>query len=283
MQNLVQGSEEWKKFRQGGIGSSDAPTVLGESPFKTPFKLWEEKTGRSAGDFQNEAMARGHELEPRARQEYERLVGYATPPECLIHPTMPFIRASLDGINREKGVILEIKSGRKSHEMALAGKIPDYYRAQLAHQMCVADIPMVHYFSFDGENGILIKFERNEQYESGLITKEKAFWDLVVKDEPPEFVDNDYEVITDATAIQFAEQFRGLDEAIKHLEEEKAEARKALLDFAAGKRIICNGVLVYSALRRGAVNYKNIPQLEGVDLEPYRSKSINYTTVLVKR
>ena len=42
---MEQKSEEWLDWRKKGIGSSDAPIIMGVSPWKTPFELWEEKTG----------------------------------------------------------------------------------------------------------------------------------------------------------------------------------------------------------------------------------------------
>lgn len=279
---LVQGSPEWLEWRRGGIGSSDAPAVLGESPFRTPFQVFEIKKGRAPESADNENMRRGRELEPKAREAYQKQTGILMPAENLEHPTMPFIRASFDGLNLGAGLILEVKCGRSSHEMALAGKIPEYYKAQLAHQMLVANVNTVHYFSFNGEEGKLIEFHRNEQYEKELITKEKAFWDCVTKDEAPEFIDRDYTSITDPDAISWASNYRSLDAQIKELEAKKVGAREALIALAAGERIICNNVMVYSATRKGNVNYKSIPELKGVDLEKYRGKSSSVTTVRVK-
>ena len=37
---------EWHKWRMGGIGSSDAPVVMGVSPYKTIEQLYLEKTGQ---------------------------------------------------------------------------------------------------------------------------------------------------------------------------------------------------------------------------------------------
>ena len=43
MKELVQQSEEWLEFRRSRIGASDAPIIMGVSPWKTHYKLWVEK------------------------------------------------------------------------------------------------------------------------------------------------------------------------------------------------------------------------------------------------
>lgn len=69
---MKQNTKEWLEWRSQGIGASDAPIIMGASPWKTPYKLWLEKTtGQS--DFQgNEATERGHALEDSARQCAEK-------------------------------------------------------------------------------------------------------------------------------------------------------------------------------------------------------------------
>ena len=42
----IQGTSEWLENRKNHIGASDAPVVMGVSPWDTPYKLWENKLGR---------------------------------------------------------------------------------------------------------------------------------------------------------------------------------------------------------------------------------------------
>ena len=39
--NLEQGTYEWLEWRMGGLGASDAPVVMGVSPYSTSRTLWE--------------------------------------------------------------------------------------------------------------------------------------------------------------------------------------------------------------------------------------------------
>ena len=35
---------DWLKERQKGIGGSDVAAILGMSPWRTPYQVWEEKS-----------------------------------------------------------------------------------------------------------------------------------------------------------------------------------------------------------------------------------------------
>ena len=53
IERLEQNTPEWLRWRMEGIGSSDAPVIMGEAAFKTRRLLWAIKTGRArefAGD-----------------------------------------------------------------------------------------------------------------------------------------------------------------------------------------------------------------------------------------
>ena len=42
--SVEQGSKEWLALRNNKIGASDAPIIMGESSWTTPFQLWQIKT-----------------------------------------------------------------------------------------------------------------------------------------------------------------------------------------------------------------------------------------------
>jgi len=46
IERLQQNTPEWHRWRQQGLGASDAPVIMGEAAFKTPRMLWSIKTGR---------------------------------------------------------------------------------------------------------------------------------------------------------------------------------------------------------------------------------------------
>ena len=81
---IQQGTAEWRKWRNGGFGSSDIPALMGENPWRSIRALIEGKKGLQK-EFQNEAMRRGQQLEGEARQKYIDEVGREYLPICIQH------------------------------------------------------------------------------------------------------------------------------------------------------------------------------------------------------
>lgn len=183
---VQQQTPDWIEWRRKGIGSSDAPAIMSASPWVTPLQLWELKTGRREPEPSNFAMKRGLALEPNARDSYEQITGIRMPSALSKSKEHDFIRASLDGVNKHARIVLEIKcSGREDHGKALNGKIPDKYLWQCVHHLLVTGLDRVHYFSFDGAEGVIVEFQRDEHLESRLLSKEIEFWNWVCTDTPP--------------------------------------------------------------------------------------------------
>ena len=177
--------EEWLEMRRTKIGASDAAIILEISPWKTPYQLWKEKVFGSDEVF-NGAMRRGMEMEPQAREAFENLTGLCVMPKVLIHPVRNWQMASLDGITFDGDVIVELKCpNKKVHAMAKEGKLPDYYMAQVQHQMSVAEVDMAYYFSFNGIDGALVEVKRDRSFLDKLLEKEFDFWTCVIDEWHP--------------------------------------------------------------------------------------------------
>ena len=72
---LVQGSPEWHEHRRTHRNASETPAVLGVSPWKTPYQLWQIKTGRAPQPEVTAAMVHGTAAGAAAREAYERQTG----------------------------------------------------------------------------------------------------------------------------------------------------------------------------------------------------------------
>ncbi|MGH6865461.1 MAG: YqaJ viral recombinase family protein, partial [Methyloceanibacter sp.] len=55
--------QAWLAARKQDVTASDASTLLGINPYKTPFELWAEKTGREADAEDNDVFRRGRAME----------------------------------------------------------------------------------------------------------------------------------------------------------------------------------------------------------------------------
>lgn len=107
--------KEWLAERDKGIGASDVASILGLSPFDSPFSLWLKKTGQVPRDEENQAMKLGHLLEPVVASLWEEATGMkvikASAADIIyVHPEHDFMRATPDRIVRGRKKLLEIKT-----------------------------------------------------------------------------------------------------------------------------------------------------------------------------
>jgi putative phage-type endonuclease len=182
---LTQGSTEWHEFRQKHIGASEAGAILGINKWKSPLQVWEEKVFGWAEPM-NANMQRGVELEPLARTAFELEMGIKVEPMVAECEKLPFLSASFDGMSKDRQTIVEIKCGKVAHKLAMNGDIADYYRCQLQHQMYIADLEMIFFYSFDGKEGITIIEERDDKFIKMMLDKYLHFWNCVTNLTPPE-------------------------------------------------------------------------------------------------
>lgn len=173
------GSKEWLDRRRNFICASDAPIIMGHSPWRNREQLMQEKL---KGTFTptNAQMQRGVDLEPEARRLFVELTGHFVLTEWRVHSAIPWMAATFDGIDDE-GVIVEIKCpGKKDHECAKHGEIPEKYMAQLQHQMYVAEVGQCYYMSYKPEDIIpyhLIRVTSDRDFQRNMLELEKEFWE----------------------------------------------------------------------------------------------------------
>jgi putative phage-type endonuclease len=175
--NVIQGTSEWKAFRRSHICASDAIVILGRSPWKSLQDLYEEKV-LGFEQEENPYMSRGKALESLALENFEKETGLEMFPLVFKDDHFAWMAVSYDGITLNKDTIVEIKCpGRKDHDYAVSKKmIPSKYEPQIQHQMYVADLDFAYYYSFDGQEGVIIEVKRDQALIDFLLEKEQAFW-----------------------------------------------------------------------------------------------------------
>lgn len=275
MSTLVQNTEEWLEIRRSKIGASDAPIIMGISPWKTPYQLWEEKLQLTAPSQKRSYMQRGLDLEEKARECFEKQTGLIVFPQVIYHPEHEWMMASLDGIDFAHKNIVEIKCpGREDHAQALNGKVPEKYFPQLQHQMEVAGVDESWYFSFDGVDGKYIKVYRDDKYVSKLVAKEQEFWGCMQNLEAPKMTERDFVEKDDELWNVAAESWRSCSYQLQVLKAKEEELRETLIALSGRSNAKGAGIRLSRVVRRGAVDYKAIPELHGVDLDKYRKSPI---------
>ncbi len=140
--------EEWLEERKKGIGSSDAGTIMGASPFQTPYGLYLLKTGRAEPVKESDAMFNGHVLEPAVAEWFSWKTGAVVDLTSegdwmAVDTEREYLRVSPDRLYWPKGTpaadqtmqnarVLEIKSTSKIVDK---DDLPDYWYCQIQYQM----------------------------------------------------------------------------------------------------------------------------------------------------
>lgn len=277
---MIQGTQEWHDLRQKHIGASDAPVIMGVSPWKNTYQLWEEKVGQKCEKKSTPWINRGIELEPIARQAYIDHTGIKVTPQVKFHAGYEWMMASLDGLSEDQSIAVEIKCpGPKDHEQASQGKIPEKYYPQLQHQLAVIDANMLHYFSYDHSSFYLIEVNRDQEYIDKMIEEEKKFWDQVQTFSPP---DKEWVRRSDEEWCKAALHFIEIKDQMDKLSKLEKEVREKLIDLCEDEKSMGSGIKIQKRSRKGSVQYKNIPELEGIDLDIYRGKPIENWTITLE-
>lgn len=245
------GRATWLQERRRGIGGSDAPAIVGVSPWRTILDVYEDKLGEAPERPDNEAMAWGRALEPVIRQAYSDRTGYAVAtPAMLAHPQHDWMLANLDGIADDGRRVLEIKTARTAKGWGEEGSdmIPLPYLIQVQHYMAVTAIPVADVAVLIGGSDFRVyEVPADAELQAGIIEQEAALWDRIQRRDPPDpvtfaevrkrFGRSSAAGVVEADDATFADaiELQQLVVKIKMLEE-AADERRANLMQALGER-----------------------------------------------
>lgn len=299
--------EEWHELRKTGIGGSDAAVVCGMSKYKSPFELWQEKTGKVETKEAGEKAYWGNVLEPFVRAEFEKRTGYEVHLEksVLQHPYNPFMLANVDGMvfNEEypKGCIFEAKTASAYLEYEWEdGKVPEVYQLQVQHYLGVSNFAGAYIAVLIGGNTFKWTFiPRDEELIEMLIKIEGVFWEYVINDTPPpidgseastyfiqelyKFCEKNSKVELPAKAEKLIEQYQETQEFEKDMARKKNEAANKL------KAMLGNNEI--GTINEKIVSWKNIDtdkfdttsfKVEHPDLYSQYLKKSSYRRFIIK-
>lgn len=272
MFELTQNTDQWLAFRRDKIGASDAPVIMGDSPWSTPYQRWQEKLGLIAPKKTTKAMQWGLDQEQTARDIFRLHTEIEVKPQVTISLLYPWMIASMDGVSENGHVGVEIKCpGVADHESAKRNLVPTKYYAQLQHQHAVGEFDKLFYASL-GKDGTFALFEvpRDDKYISKLIEKEKEFYDCICNFEPPNLCDSDYNIHFDDEFKTAAEGWLEAKTQAKAFKAKEEEYRRRLIALSDGRPSKGHGVKMASHPRKGAVDYGYIEDLIGINFEQYR-------------
>ena len=179
LHDLVQGSPEWHAWRANYLMASDAPAMMGVSPYKSRDALLQEKKfgiNQEVNEFVQRRFDDGHRFEALARPYAEKFIGAELYPIC---GSRSIYGASLDGLTMEQSINWEHKTINEAIRAAnTAADLPMVYHIQVAHQFLVsgADRTLFSATRFDDEGALLEEKHLWIEPNPELIESIKAGW-----------------------------------------------------------------------------------------------------------
>ena len=191
-------NQDFSPDRTKYIGGSDIGAILGLSRFRSPLKVWMEKTGKGNKKVDSLPLRFGSFAEAFVASEYARSTGFELVHDesIFVHPEHSFMSAHidrfvLDGVGTTPYRILECKttSPFNSSEWGEIGsdEVPMSYLCQCIWYMAITNLDRVDLAVLFGNSDFRIyEIARDQVLEEMVIAKATAFWhDYVLKDVPP--------------------------------------------------------------------------------------------------
>lgn len=177
---LQQGSPEWLAHRRTARNASDAPAMMGASPYVTRSQLIRQRaTGveREVDAATQAVFDRGHAVEPALRALAERIIGEDLYPVVAVSDD-GYLSASFDGVTLAEDVILEAKQTNAEKQACIArGEIPPADLWQIVQQFAVCEkAKLCIYLVGDGTDEGTARLDIQRAEVEGLIPQLRAGW-----------------------------------------------------------------------------------------------------------
>lgn len=284
---LIQGSKEWLSFRLNCVTATDAAPIAGiKGAFNKRTDVLADKLGRSkeVSEYQKKLYADGHAWEEAVRPSFENFT-----PVVIVSSENPRFMASLDGINEELKMILEIKSvTTKERFKEYCERIPEHYMAQVQWQlMCANYSQALIAFVHDGEV-VARPITANKEMQSKL--KEFAIeflreLDAIKNNQAPapiQLLSNH-----DMTRLAHLKKTQAeMNIQLDMIEEEIKSTAENLMKECGASKLESDDITISFMERQGSIDYKRIPEVEKLGdsyLQSFRGKSTRSLQVKLKK
>ena len=193
--NLIQGSDEWHRWRSTHINASEIDDLLASPKTKKYKALLQKKREGQQGIWEvPEAKPwfdHGNRWESRAKDVYEASTGLTVRNVgCVVHPKYDFISCSPDGLVGIGGLEIKCRASWKEFVKAITEPICRKYRAQIQMNMACTGLKRWDYMNlYRMEDERLVNgfievheirpIERDEKYIEMLLKKCCEFWEKV--------------------------------------------------------------------------------------------------------
>lgn len=269
---LEQNSQEWLEFRRSKIGASDAPIIMGVSPYKSPKQLLNEKRSGVSSTVMRAGIQAGKDLEPYALSLLNADKGLKMEPIVCQSDEYEFMIASYDGYDLEANVACEIKvPNLADHQLAVNGKVPEKYYPQLQHQMLVSNLKSIIYCSYRDLEIAIVIVERDEAYLKSLIAKEKEFYECMLDEESYALGYEENDLLDDL--FQKLQEFRAEKKELVKVLEDKEEKLKAAILALIGEKETKTYKTTIKKIYRTTYDYKKMSEDYRCNTELYKKES----------
>lgn len=241
---------EWLKWRNKGLGASDAPIVLGLTPWSSPTELCHQKRGEAKPLTATDRMEWGLLCEPALTTMAEQRYGWRLA-ECehMTHPDHKWARCTPDRfrVTDDGPEIVELKvCWRDTHWGAgctaiphtePGGNVPVYYYIQVQWQLFVCQLQVGWLVGMVAGTLRRYRVERDDDLIAAMFEKLRQFWVecVIGGEEPYDDTENGERFI------------RASQHDIRQSETHQAEMR---LEAINAKRLACDDLIESLALDR---------------------------------
>lgn len=181
--------EEWKSLRKQYIGGSDAASVIGMNPYKSPYALWAEKTGKIPEFEGNLATDVGAYMEDFIAKRFEQETGKKVRREnaSILNDKYPWAIANYDRLVVGEDAGLECKyTDSLNLKRYKNGEYPERFYAQCVHYLAVSGKKRWYLAVLIGNKEFKwFTIERDEEEIAVLMGEEKKMAECIETDTPP--------------------------------------------------------------------------------------------------
>lgn len=173
--SFKQGSPEWFSARIGNPGASSLDKIItstgkiSTSRGKYLYQMAGEiLAGEKAESFSNDAMNRGTELEPKAREVFSFVTGHEVEEVGLVYPDeLKRWHVSPDGllVGQKKGLEIKCPLLATHVEYLDKGNLPTKYKCQVQGSLLCTEYDSWFFVSYyPGIKPLIVEVERDEKF-----------------------------------------------------------------------------------------------------------------------
>jgi len=276
---MEQRSEAWFKSRVGKITGSRVGAILGCNPWQKPADVMRamvrEYHGAPKEFTGNIATEYGTFSEEYALADLKNL-GYSVEEVgFIVHPDLEWLGASPDGLIGTD-MVLEIKCpygmrNQKDEDGFKSINAQDHYYAQVQIEMFCTGRTECLFFQWCDYANIIERVNFDPRWIEENIPKLHDFYQQYLAEIKAPGRHLDRMIEKPILEARYLAALAAYDQAKEDIDDIKSE----LIALADGQKTHVSGLIVQPIERKGNVDYKKIPELQGVDLETYRGSPVS--------